>query len=83
MEMPLGRIHETARLDRMVMPDHLCLYGLKSKDLPERQGYAVEDHHLKTCEETEAFKKEHGASRPRRPSSKASGSAATTTSASV
>jgi glutaredoxin len=44
----------------MVMPDHLCPYGLKSKDLLERQGFTVEDHHLKTRDETEAFKKEHG-----------------------
>ena len=50
----------TARLYRMVMPDHLCPYGLKSKDLLERHGYRVEDHHLTTREETDAFKREHG-----------------------
>lgn len=44
----------------MVMMEHLCPYGLKSKDLLERQGFDVEDHHLKTREETESFKKEHG-----------------------
>ncbi|MBZ8132587.1 glutaredoxin [Afifella sp. IM 167] len=44
----------------MVMPDHLCPYGLKSKDLLERQGFTVEDHHLETRDATEAFKKEHG-----------------------
>ncbi|MCF7701963.1 glutaredoxin [Loktanella sp. M215] len=49
----------TAVLYRMVMPEHTCPYGLKSKDLLERQGYTVEDHHLKTKEETEAFKSEH------------------------
>ena len=48
-----------AVLYRMVMPEHTCPYGLKSKDLLERQGYTVEDHHLKTKEETEAFKSEH------------------------
>ncbi|MGE0230716.1 MAG: glutaredoxin family protein [Flavobacteriaceae bacterium] len=47
---------KTATLYRMVMPDHLCPYGLKSKDLLERKGFAVEDHHLKTREETEAIK---------------------------
>ena len=51
---------KTAVLYRMVMPDHLCPFGLKSKDLLERQGYEVEDHHLTTKEETEAFKREHG-----------------------
>ena len=51
---------KTAQLHRMVMPDHLCPFGLKSKDLLEREGYRVEDHHLKTREETEAFMREHG-----------------------
>lgn len=49
-----------AQLYRMVMPDHTCPYGLKSKALLERQGYEVEDHHLETREETDAFKNEHG-----------------------
>jgi glutaredoxin len=49
-----------ATLHRMVMPGHLCPFGLKSKDLLERHGYQVEDHHLTTREETEAFKREHG-----------------------
>jgi glutaredoxin len=53
-------MQKTAKLYRMVMKDHLCPYGLKSKDLLERQGFEVEDHHLKTREETEAFKREHG-----------------------
>jgi glutaredoxin len=52
--------NKTARLYRMVMPDHLCPYGLKSKDLLERRGFDVEDHHLTSREETEAFKKDHG-----------------------
>jgi len=50
---------KTARLYRMVMPDHICPYGLKSKDMLERHGYRVEDHHLKTREETDAFQREH------------------------
>ena len=58
--MALDQGGKTAKLYRMVMPGHLCPYGLKSKDLLERQGYAVEDHHLTSREETEAFKKEHG-----------------------
>ena len=44
----------------MVMDKHVCPYGLKSKWLLEREGYAVEDHHLTTREQTEAFKREHG-----------------------
>ena len=51
---------KTAVLYRMVMEKHLCPYGLKSKVLLERKGYTVEDHHLKTREETDAFKETHG-----------------------
>lgn len=51
---------KTATLYRMVMPDHLCPYGLKSKDLLEREGYEVEDHPLTTREETDAFMEKHG-----------------------
>lgn len=51
---------KTAQLYRMVMLDHLCPYGLKSKDLLEREGYEVEDHHLTTREETDAFMENHG-----------------------
>ena len=40
----------------MVVPVHLCLYGLKSKDLLEREGHEVDDHHLTTREETDTFK---------------------------
>ena len=50
---------KTAKLYRMVMPDHTCPYGIKSKDLLEREGYKVEDHHLKTREETDAFMEKH------------------------
>jgi glutaredoxin len=49
-----------AILYRMVMPEHVCPWGLKSKDLLERSGIEVEDHHLTTREQTEAFKAEHG-----------------------
>jgi len=48
-----------ATLYRMVMPTHTCPYGLKAKDLLRRQGYEVEDHWLRTREETDAFKAEH------------------------
>jgi glutaredoxin len=45
---------------RMVMPAHTCPYGLKAKSLLNRWGYDVEDHHLVTREETDAFKAQHG-----------------------
>ncbi|MDX1485912.1 MAG: glutaredoxin family protein [Alphaproteobacteria bacterium] len=50
---------KTAVLYRMVMDDHLCPFGLKSKDLLQRKGFEVEDHHLETREEVEAFKDKH------------------------
>lgn len=52
--------HPTAVLHRMVMPTHTCPYGLKALDLLRRKGFEVEDHHLTTREETDAFKAEHG-----------------------
>lgn len=50
---------KTAELYRMVMEDHVCPYGLKSKHLLEKHGFKVDDNHLTTREETDAFKKEH------------------------
>src|SRR5919107_488062 len=49
-----------AVIHRMVMPHHTCPYGLKAKDLLERSGYEVEDRHLTTREQTDAFKAQHG-----------------------
>ncbi|NTZ41717.1 glutaredoxin [Altererythrobacter sp. SALINAS58] len=43
----------------MVMPGHICPYGLKTVDLLKREGFRVEDHHLETREETDAFKAQH------------------------
>lgn len=48
-----------AELYRMVTEDHICPFGIKSKYLLEREGYAVEDHHLTNREETDAFKEKH------------------------
>jgi len=44
----------------MVMPDHICPFGLKAKDLLKRHGYNVADHALETREQVDAFKLEHG-----------------------
>jgi glutaredoxin len=48
-----------AVLYRMVMPGHTCPWGLKARDLLKRSGYEVEDHHLTTREQTDAFRAEH------------------------
>jgi len=52
-------IHKEAKLYRMVMDQHLCPYGLKSKDLLQREGYRVQDHHLSDRAEVERFKQKH------------------------
>ncbi len=52
--------NESATLYRMVMTDHMCPYGIKSKDLLQRQGYIVDDQHLTSREEVDNFKMEHG-----------------------
>lgn len=56
----LPAISRQAVLWRMVMPDHVCPYGLKAKDLLRRRGYTVEDRHLATRAEVDGFKAEHG-----------------------
>ncbi|HWW56318.1 MAG TPA: glutaredoxin [Sphingopyxis sp.] len=49
-----------ATLHRMVMPGHICPYGLKAKHLLESRGFTVDDRWLTTREETDAFKAGHG-----------------------
>ena len=48
-----------AIIHRMVMPSHTCPYGLKALDLLKRSGYQVDDRHLTTRGQTDAFKAEH------------------------
>ncbi|WP_197458228.1 glutaredoxin domain-containing protein, partial [Erythrobacter sp. HI0077] len=49
----------TATVYRMVMEDHVCPYGLKTIDLLKRQGFEIDDNHLTSREETDAFKDKH------------------------
>lgn len=55
-----GASSKTATLYRMVMDKHVCPYGLKAKYLLRREGFDVEDRWLKSREETDSFKAEHG-----------------------
>ena len=48
-----------ATLYRMETADHLCPFGLKSRDLLRRQGYDLDDRVLASREEADAFKREH------------------------
>lgn len=59
MDPSVRTAEKSATLYRMVMPGHVCPYGIKSKWLLESQGYEVADHHLTTRQMTEAFKAEH------------------------
>ena len=49
-----------AVLYRMVMPGHICPWGLKSLHLLKSKGYEIEDRHLTTREAIDAFKTRHG-----------------------
>jgi glutaredoxin len=51
---------KAATLYRMVMDKHVCPWGLRSLDLLKRHGYRVEDRHLASRPQTDAFKAEHG-----------------------
>ena len=55
-----GNPSKTATIWRMVLPTHTCPYGAEAKQLLERAGYEVDDHHLTTREETDRFKAQHG-----------------------
>ncbi|WP_022682657.1 MauE/DoxX family redox-associated membrane protein [Sphingobium bisphenolivorans] len=50
---------KTATLYRMVMPGHVCPYGLKARWLLRSKGYEVEDRWLTTRAEVDAFKAAH------------------------
>lgn len=50
---------QQATLYRIVSQEHVCPYGMKSLDLLKRKGFAVDDHHLTSRDETEAFKQKH------------------------
>ncbi len=49
-----------ARLYRMATAEHICPFGLKSRDLLRREGYEVDDRPLRSREETDGFMREHG-----------------------
>ena len=49
-----------ATLYRMVLPDHVCPFGVKAKQLLQSAGYAVDDRILRSREEVDAFKAEQG-----------------------
>lgn len=55
----LQTVTKEAKIFRMVTPDHMCPHGLRAKALLERNGFKVEDRHLVSRAEVDAFKIEH------------------------
>lgn len=51
---------KTATLYRMVLPDHICPFGVRARQLLEDAGYAIDEHILESREEVDAFEAEHG-----------------------
>jgi glutaredoxin len=49
----------SATLYRMVLPDHVCPFGLRAKQMLEQNGFEIEEHLLTSREEVNAFKAEH------------------------
>jgi glutaredoxin 3 len=50
----------TAILYRMILPDHACPFGVRAKAMLEDRGFEVQDRILRSREEVDAFKAEHG-----------------------
>lgn len=51
---------ESVVLYRMVLPDHVCPFGLRAKALLESAGVDFQDRILSSREEVDAFEAEHG-----------------------
>ncbi len=49
----------TATLYRMVLPDHVCPYGVRAKELLDDNGFEIEEHLLQSREEVDSFQAEH------------------------
>jgi glutaredoxin 3 len=49
-----------ATLYRMVLPDHICPFGVRAKQMLERNGFDVDEHILGSREEVDSFKAEQG-----------------------
>ena len=49
-----------AILHRMVLPEHICPFGVRAKAMLEQAGYTVDDQQLTTREEVDAFKTKEG-----------------------
>ncbi len=46
----------TTVLHRMVLPEHICPFGVRAKAMLEQAGYEVDDQQMTTRAEVDAFK---------------------------
>ncbi len=44
----------------MILPDHICPFGVRARELLDAAGYEVDDRILSSREEVDAFEAEHG-----------------------
>lgn len=51
---------KTAKLVRMILPEHECPFGLRAKQMLEQAGYEIEEQILRTREEVDAYEAELG-----------------------
>lgn len=49
-----------AILYRMVLPEHVCPFGVRAKEMLEAASFEVDDRLLRTREEVDAFKEDRG-----------------------
>jgi glutaredoxin len=49
----------TATLYRMELPDHVCPFGLRAREMLDHAGYTIEEHILRTRDEVDAYEREH------------------------
>ena len=49
-----------ATLTRMVLPDHICPFGVRAREMLEQAGYEIDEHILKTRDEVDAFERQRG-----------------------
>ena len=49
-----------ATLYRMVLPDHICPFGVRAKQLLQAESYTVDDQILRSRDEVDAYKAKEG-----------------------
>lgn len=49
-----------AMLYRMVLPDHVCPFGVRARQLLDAAGFEIDDHILSSRGEVDAFEEAHG-----------------------